>query len=457
MRVLGVLVAGFSVLAFGAIAPESYIKDLKAYLTSRCFTLNGALYRYDFDKDGVLEYNDWVYESIVTGQTYRLLGEVPTKNNPFGFKIVEVDTSNLTPLGYFSFIDFPKDEDRRFSWIYLFGDSKVAKLMGTNSTNFFDYLFIDGRPYFPDLGYQLEEDSVSIIYKEQNFPNIIAGYDTPGFSWSVKLLSNKLLLADSTKGVAVVDISSLTYPRFIGEIPTYNALDVTSTEKFAYVADESQGVSKIDLESLSKVESETLEGEIATTLALLPQRAVYVGTPANKLFVVDISNGKLRKDCFLTLDGQINEIVIKWDKMYVADNVGGVTIYSLQEPLSPKEIGFYSLEGAKSVAVGNDILYISLEDSSKVVTLDITNNSRYEFENDEKVRKLVLSPDKKKLYLLNEVSSISVYDLTIPSHPKAIGKIYIPYPAYDMEISTDGRYGFIAEGGDGLKILDLTK
>jgi len=458
MRILGVLVTGFTLLAFGANGQkvsQEYLYDLKAYLTSKCFPLNGAMYRFDFNKNGVIEYNDWVYLSLRSGATYRLLGTLPTTTNPFGFKSVKVDVSSLTPEGYFSFINFPKDEDKRFSWLYLFDNGdKVAKLMGTTEDHFFAYLLVGNRPYIPDLGYVIEEDTVSIIYKWQAFPDIIASYDTPGFSWNLKLLGDKVLIADSLEGVSVVAISEINTPELLAKIDTYNAIDVDGYERYGYVADESQGVTLIDLQSFSKVKSLQLDGDIATKVVVFPEKAVYVAT-YGKVYIIDISRGRFERGGVLEFSGEVKDLEIVGDKLYVADNLNGLSIYSLANPLSPTKVKEISVEGINSLEVRDGIFYISLEESKKVIVLDTNNNSRYEFENPEIVTKVVLSP--KKLYLVNKVASICVYDLTIPSHPTFKKKIYIPYPALDMEISSDGKYGFIAEGGDGLKILELEK
>ena len=106
-------------------------------------TVDGKFYTYDFNHNGHIDYNDWVYESLHTKKRYRLLAHPPTPDNAFGFAPVDVDLSGAKVAGYFKRIDF-KGDDPRYSWIYLReSDKKIYKLMGSEN-GFFVYFDLDG-------------------------------------------------------------------------------------------------------------------------------------------------------------------------------------------------------------------------------------------------------------------------------------------------------------------------
>ncbi len=129
----------------------NYMQNLYDYLLSKDWKVYGEFYKYDFNKNGKYEFNEWIYLSTTDGKAYRLLGMTPTQNNPFGWLPLASKPINLqTPDGYFIYINFPGDKNRAFSWLYVDRASKKTyKLQGADpKTHFFKYLDIDsdGRP-----------------------------------------------------------------------------------------------------------------------------------------------------------------------------------------------------------------------------------------------------------------------------------------------------------------------
>ncbi len=133
-------------LLFGATAPASYVDALKSFLVQNSFNVNGEFYAYDFEKDGKIDYNDWLYLSLDTGEAYRLLAIDPSPTNAFGFAPVQKPQELTEPDGYFIYLDFGLDNDKKFSWVYVSHQyGSVYKLMGATADNHFDYLDIDGN------------------------------------------------------------------------------------------------------------------------------------------------------------------------------------------------------------------------------------------------------------------------------------------------------------------------
>ncbi len=440
---------------FGATADPGYVKELKAYMTAKLFDIKGVMYTYDFNRDGFISYNEWVYESMVTGRTYRLLGTTPTSQNNFGFVPVDVNLSGYTPQGYFIFLDFPGDSKRIFSWAYLSASSgRVYKLMGATPQHHFDYLGLD------DLTFTIENAKACIVYRyqdQENFPNIIGSYDTPGFSWSVDVRDSLAYVADGLKGVQILDISNPTAISYYAQIPSTNALKVTAGGPgVELLADEEEGLVVIDTQTMQKIGRYAIdEGHAADVVYDAKRGNAIVATDTAGVFVLHVNGSDITfVDHIDTISGIACKVLLQEDILYVADTAQGVRIYSVSGEGCATPLGTLTAPNIADFAIGTSHTYISYENSARIDVVTGFGEKRETVINDEPVSGLVLSPDKKRLYVLNEVASITVYELH-NGIPTKVDKIYLPYPATDMKISPQGTIGYVTCGGDGLKVVKL--
>ncbi len=154
---------------------RDYVRSLYSHLVSRKeFTIQGYFYSYDFNGDGVVQSNDWVFVTR-GGDAYRLLGKKPSDMNAFGFEFID-KPANLAkePSGYFVKIDF-KEDDERFSWVYITRSGKVYKLMGATRENTFYYLDIDGDGVSDALDVRTEFDGRApskVIFIKDTLPGL---------------------------------------------------------------------------------------------------------------------------------------------------------------------------------------------------------------------------------------------------------------------------------------------
>lgn len=438
---------------FGATADPGYVKELKAYLTAKPFDIKGVMYTYDFDGDGVISYNEWVYESMVTGRTYRLLGTTPTPNNNFGFAPVDVNLSGCAPQGYFIFLNFPRDKQRIFSWAYLSALSgRNYKLMGATPQHRFDYLRLD------DLTFTIENAKAFIVYKyQEEFPNIVGAYDTPGFSWSVDVRGSLAYVADGLKGVRVLDISNPTAITRYAHIPSANALKVTAGgPDIELVADEQKGLMVIDTQKMQAIDDFSIDGGHAADVAYDAKRGnAIVATDTAGVFVLHVTkSGITLIDHIEDISGLACKVLLKDDMLYVADTAEGIRMYSLCDEGCATPLGTLHAPNIADFAIGAQHTYIAYDNSARIDVISGFGGEKKVILNDEPVGGLVLSPDNKRLYVLNKVASITVYDLQ-NGMPKKSGKIYLPYPATDMKISPQGSIGYVTCGGDGFKVIKL--
>ncbi len=160
-------------LVFAMSASPSYIQSLKTYLNQKEFNINGNFYMYDFEHDGTIAPNDWLYIDTVTHAAYRLMGRTPTNKDAFGWlplASIPQDLDVQSPSGYFIFIDFPQDMQtygtNAFSWLYIDRTShNIYKLMGADANHNFDYLDTNGDGYPDPLsGIQAQINATRVLF-----------------------------------------------------------------------------------------------------------------------------------------------------------------------------------------------------------------------------------------------------------------------------------------------------
>ncbi len=450
-----------------ALFARDYLHELKAYLTSKEFNVDGMMYSYDFNGNGYIEYNEWVYVSQKSGKKYRLLGTTPTEHNAFGFTEINVSLQNFSPDGYFSFINFPEDADKRFSWVYASTTTgKIHKLMGADKNNLFKYLQTPvGEVGLSDLTYQIDNLKISYIYKNmQSFPHIISSYDTPGFSWNVDVSEGYMAyVADGVGGVIALQIDgiSLYDPQLFAQANIAPVLDVAIGGNRLFAAKNGKSIAVFDANSMHQMASISLQNvhDIVQLALSSDKRALYAVEGLHTLYIINLNNYPYTVSQEIT--GEISDIVVNGDRLYVVDSAKGIGIYSLENPLKPRLQTTIGTINLNSVAVSSDngTIYASAYGSTKLLVMSANPKimrPMKAIENRHEIEKIVIDDSRKRLYTLNTVASIDVYDISQKYVPKYLKTIYMPYPAMDMQVSSDGKLGFIASGGDGFKIINLS-
>ncbi len=126
-----------------------YNDQLRYYLDGREYRIDGKFYSYDFNKNGSIDYNDWIYMS--NQKAYRLFGIKGDIQNPFGWEPIDLPRdfqSRASFEGYFVFIDYPFDtidpyRSRAMSWVYVDKGGRIYKLLGKWG-RYFRFLLLEG-------------------------------------------------------------------------------------------------------------------------------------------------------------------------------------------------------------------------------------------------------------------------------------------------------------------------
>ncbi len=163
---------------------------------------------------------------------------------------------------------------------------------------------------------------------------MIGTYDTPGEAYGVEVVGNTAYVADGTKGLQIIDITTPSSPSLIstfGPLGLTMKVQVVGTK--AYVAALNNGLQILDISSLS---SPILIGTYDT-----PDRARHVqvvGTTA-----------------------------------YVADGASGLQIINVASPSSPSRIGFYDTPGeAMEVQVVGTAAFVA-DSTSSLQVIDVSS------------------------------------------------------------------------------------
>ncbi|MRJ02377.1 MAG: hypothetical protein GXO19_05350 [Epsilonproteobacteria bacterium] len=463
MRLLFILILGVFSL-FGARMDQEYINELEAYLTSRSFPIKGLFYKYDFNGNGEIEYNEWIYESVKTHKLYRLLGTEPTDINVFGFKEIEgVNLNGKDPNGFFVFIDFPLDrgERRKFSWIYLsMRNGCVYKLMGSTPDHHFDYLCFGNHCCDSSLTFEVEDGKASIVYRDfSRFQNIVDREDTEGFAWRLYRYGNRLFVADGSNGLVIFTIRENGHLDREYHLPLDGEqlydLALDSQGKYAYLADGKGGIVVVDLKERKEV-NRYLQGREVSRVVLDPSgKYLFAIVDEAEMVLFDVDGGELKNMRKLPVCTNPLDIYFCGEDMLVVDGCSGLMLWNSEDPLHPTLTVLYEATDLKNLTTYNGryiiattwkgdelVIYDSQERVGRRVTLPFP------------VQKGVVGDDGY-LYTLDRSSSISVWSLDDPMSPKLVRKIYLPYPAVDLLIDSDASVAYVAEGGDGVLVIEL--
>ena len=340
--------------------------------------------------------------------------------------------------------------------------------MGVNKNHFFQYLtFSPGAIGLSDLTFQIDNQKLSFVYKNQRaFSDIVSSYDTTGYSWNIAVSEgDKAYIADGDGGLYVLEIGeiSLYYPNLYTHSNITPIVDVALDIEHnrLYAAKNSQEIVVFNANTLEQIGVIQLpESHEIVQLALSDdKKALFALDGLHSVYIIDVSSANY--PVIKRLNGEFSYIDIYNNKLYIVDSSKGVCIYSLKEdackPCFKKELTISGLNSAVPSADGS-MLYASAYGSTKLYLLHTDPGKMHlnkSIENHHEICKVVVDNKRHKLYTLNEVASIDVYDITQKDEPRYIKTIYLPYPALDMQISSSGKLGYLANGGDGFKIIRL--
>ncbi|GEM_PF-4211072 len=439
MKILFLVLFATVVFAVGV----DYVKSLKAYLTSKGFEVYGELFQYDFDKDGKIDYNDWILLSLKDKKLYRIEGRRPQSSNPLGLTPVNGIKLDITqPSGYLIKSLFPLDAPGN-SYLYLsLKSAKVYKILSADRNGFLKYLLLNS------MTFNIDDGKAYIVYREpKDFKNVLFHFDTPGFTWSVEADDTYIYLADGVNGLVVLgnDIKNL---KKVAHIPTSgHSYRVRKSGKELFLANGKEGVVRI--RGLKPVEKLKTDGDIedisvkdALLLASSPKKGFYLyrygpkGMVLLKVFTSKCASGG-------KIDG---------NKVYMLDGCVGLLEY---DPVEKRVKTVIKDDSIKSFdTLGKRYIVYTKWNEKAFYLFDKTSRKRKRINTIFNINRLIYLSSQKKLFVLNSAASVSIWNIA-GFEIKFVKNIYLPYPAYDIKSAREPDTAFVANGGNGLLVIRL--
>lgn len=184
----------------------------------------------------------------------------------------------------------------------------------------------------------------------------------------------------------------------------------------------------------------------------------------SRLFIADVSNmGTPVETSSLALPGIARRIAQSGDILYISCTHGGLAAVDVADPAKPAILSITTFD--KTDAIGQTFgvavkdQYVYVADYSGVFALDMTDPSapvkvgEFTAFDNERHNAYDAYIDNKTLFISCESDGLYIFDISIPTTLNKIGR-YRGGGYYSA--LRDGNYLYIAAGGAGLEILDIS-
>lgn len=291
--------------------------------------------------------------------------------------------------------------------------------------------------------------------------NIESTLDTSGTAYDVFVAGNYAYVADGAAGLRIVDISNPASPNLVG---TYDspgtAYGVFVSGNYAYLAD-SNSVRIVDI---STPATPNAVGNFATTNSCkgvyVSGNYVYAADGTTGVWIYDISNpaSPVYKSVYNS-SGTAKNVTVLNNTAYIADYTGGLKIVDVTTPTSPTLLGSYTDDTPHYIDIsvsGNYAYMVDVDSELKI--FDISTPATPSLTGSYLDRPSAIALDYSGIHLSGNYAYVSsnigfnIFNISVPASPSLItthnGNIQNSY--------ISGNYGYLAIGGSGLQILDLS-
>jgi len=446
---------------------------------AKTFPITGAYSSYDFEKDGKIDANDWVFKFVKYDGVYRLLGNEPTQSNLFGWKRVDI-VPNEPQFFMINLGDWDNDGDKRFDWLVLTTDGKsVYKLDGVTDRNTFEYskklnisFDIDLQKMIayvkmPDMQILPTESSTGYAedgcFKEEWFltkydgADLFKTFSNIGNITKMVLSENvsgdsRYYLIDRYSGLKIWDTDSEDDVNVVATFDQFNNLkDIAKYDNYIFAVDD-DGVKMVDItdeNSLKIVKTYLLSN--AKSLEV-KDGLVYVFAD-DGLKIVD-KDGKLIGD--LKLQGVKDGFMIDRFAYILTDRLVMIDVSNPKEPIKANEVKidedakriFYDGDDSVIITTSNKFIAIVVEKSKVLGKLEFTLG--YE--------PLVVKVNGDFLFVAKANSGVDVYVYDDSSKSlKLIDEIETSSIVEDLviDIYAEDRFLITAEGVSGMSLFEI--
>ena len=392
----------------------------RAYVTSREFNVTGALYGYDFNKNGRVEHDEYLYQKEKSLYHVDLHRGFDTSLNRIDFPL-----EKAVFKGYVAF-DSAKE-------VYILLDA-AGRVSRFKDEGIFE-------PVGEELGYEIDDGWATAVYKDlSSFKNIEAFYDTPGFAWSLAPDGDALLVADGKMGVEVLDkqLSQLLW-HYVAEAAVF---DVAPLGGALYALGTDNGLCIVNKKK-SVVAKRLFEGSYVSKLANY-QQGILALVDHKGVFLV-IENGQTAQMLDHTVE-EPQDFCHSGDKVFVADAKEGVVL------IADRKEKVLDRTDITSLAVVNDRYLVAVPfQSSRLLVYDLKKKRSWEYAAPAEIERVKVQGGA--LYLLYKEAFMDRLRVRGFKKLEFLERIYLPYPATDIYVDTACCYVTVGGGG----VLKLSK
>jgi hypothetical protein len=189
----------------------------------------------------------------------------------------------------------------------------------------------------------------------------------------------------------------------------------------------------------------------------------YLSAAQCGMWIVDLSDLSSGPLAIFDTDGWTESVDVEGGVAYVADFNGGVAIIDVADPSNPRLLTIVGYDdpgfgAAVAVEVVGDLAYVASIEGLRI--LDVTNpEAAFEIGALDTASLPQGVPQSvtvigQTVYLPVWVAGLLVVDVSTPEAPTPVANLPTGLAAYHF--AADGDRGYLAEGSDGVRVLDIT-
>ncbi len=321
-----------------------------------------------------------------------------------------------------------------FSLMFVLSGCKLLEAVDEETDRTLDLTLIkqsvvlggDERTLFVNLG----DQGVDIIdISDTSAPKILKNYPTDDKAYALWLHDTTLFVANGLEGVSLLDVTNPVLPKLIASISTDddNATAVSVSDDGRRVAiGTSQGVLLYDLSSLTSpryLDRYDTNGTVYDLRFSADATKIYLANFQYGLEVLEVSKtSRLRELDALALEGSSCDIEPErlTATLYMATLTSAIKRIDVRDPNDLQLAGTYD-------AHDGSLLW------------DIAP-----------------SADFRRLYLAKANRGLGILDNSDPYHPVSLGSFDTNGTARGVAINTPETRAFVADGKEGLKVIDIS-
>ncbi|NQU06032.1 MAG: choice-of-anchor D domain-containing protein [Calditrichaeota bacterium] len=285
--------------------------------------------------------------------------------------------------------------------------------------------------------------------------------DTPGEAMDVHIQGNYAYIADDSRGLTVIDISDPENPEVTVTFTYDNARanGVYIVEDIAYIADDRNFFMSFDisdLDDIRQLDSYDI-GDDGFEIAMVGDVAC-VACDSDDLQLFDVSDpGDLQQISICDISSSSKALCVVEDKAYMGQYSSGLYIVDISDPENPDIIGSVGTQGSVySIYVSGNYAYVS-DYNNGLKIIDVSDPENPEIVGNSDVVSVwcifVVGDYVFADYYQNQ--TLSVIDVSNPEEPETVETYNVGNILQDIIIIDN--YAYIANSNDGLLILDVSE